>query len=193
MTGCGRGSVDGNRASSGAARKIMRLSSQIADSSHVIGQGSRFVACPDVKCGDELGLLDQADLEGEQAEERVSVGGHGSSSGGHQATGRPAHIGSHLSLNVTGDLISGTRGLVSASAMTAGRRVPCGGCALRRKTQPAPGWSGVGAGALIRPARTARTGRPVLDQEPEVWPVAPGVNPDAAGREALPARSDCRR
>ena len=49
---------------------------QVPQRDQVIGEGSRLVAGPGVERGDELRLLDQAGLQGEQAEEEVAVGGH---------------------------------------------------------------------------------------------------------------------
>ena len=49
---------------------------EVPQRDQVIGEGSRLVAGPDVERGDELRLLDQAGLQGEQAEEEVAVGGH---------------------------------------------------------------------------------------------------------------------
>ena len=42
----------------------------------MVSEGSGFVAGPGVERGDELRLLDQAGLQGKQAEEEVAVGGH---------------------------------------------------------------------------------------------------------------------
>ncbi len=54
---------------------------EVAAGGEVLGQGPGLVASPGLESGDELALVDQADLEGEQAEEQVAVG----SAGGHGA------------------------------------------------------------------------------------------------------------
>ena len=46
---------------------------EVPQGDQVIGQGSRLVARPGVERGDELSLLDQAVLQGQQAEEEVAV------------------------------------------------------------------------------------------------------------------------
>ena len=53
---------------------------EVAAGDEVVGQGPGLVAGPGLEGGDELGLVDQAVLQGEQAEEEVAVGGHGASS-----------------------------------------------------------------------------------------------------------------
>jgi hypothetical protein len=53
---------------------------EVAQRDQVVGQGPRLVAGPGVERGHELRLLDQAGLQGEQAEEEMAVGvraGHG--------------------------------------------------------------------------------------------------------------------
>jgi hypothetical protein len=54
------------------------LGVEMAEGLEVVVQGPGLVAGPGVEGGDELGLVDQADLEGQQAEEEVpvGVGGH---------------------------------------------------------------------------------------------------------------------
>ena len=54
---------------------------EMARRREVVGQGPRLVAGPGVERGDELRLLDQAVLQGEQAEEEMAVGGHGHTPG----------------------------------------------------------------------------------------------------------------
>ena len=59
----------------GPARRI-----EVPERDEVVGQGSGLVARPGVEGGDERALVDQAVLEGQQAEEQVAVGsdwGHG--------------------------------------------------------------------------------------------------------------------
>jgi hypothetical protein len=51
---------------------------QVAQGDEVVGQGSRLVAGPGMKSGHELGRLDQASLQREQAEQEVAFGGDGS-------------------------------------------------------------------------------------------------------------------
>ena len=48
-----------------------------AEGLEVVGQGAGLVAGSVVEGGHELGLVDQPDLEGQQAEEEVAVGGDG--------------------------------------------------------------------------------------------------------------------
>ena len=50
---------------------------EVAAGDQVVGQRPGLVAGPGLEGGDELGLVDQAVLQGEQAEEQVAVGGHG--------------------------------------------------------------------------------------------------------------------
>jgi hypothetical protein len=50
---------------------------QVPQRDQMVSQGSRLVAGPGVERRDKLRLLDQAGLEGEQAEEEMAVGGHG--------------------------------------------------------------------------------------------------------------------
>ena len=50
---------------------------EVAAGDEVVGQGPGLVAGPGLEGGDELGLVDQAVLQGEQAEEQVAVGGDG--------------------------------------------------------------------------------------------------------------------
>ena len=50
---------------------------EVAAGDEVVGQGPGLVAGPGLEGGDELALVDQAVLEGEQAEEEVAVGGGG--------------------------------------------------------------------------------------------------------------------
>ena len=57
----------------------------------VVGQGPRLVAGPGVERGDELRLLDQAGLQGQQAEEEMAVGSHGSTPVGLRAPASPSH------------------------------------------------------------------------------------------------------
>ena len=59
---------------------------EVAAGGEVVGQGPGLVAGPGVEGGDELALVDQAVLEGEQAEEQVAVGGDG----GHGRASREA-------------------------------------------------------------------------------------------------------
>ena len=53
------------------------LGVEVAAGDEVVGQGPGLVAGPGLEGGDELALVDQAVLQGEQAEEQVAVGGHG--------------------------------------------------------------------------------------------------------------------
>jgi hypothetical protein len=48
---------------------------EVAAGGEVLGQGPGLVAGPSLEGGDEVALVDQADLEGDQAEEQVAVGG----------------------------------------------------------------------------------------------------------------------
>ena len=57
---------------------------EVAAGDEVVGQGSRLVAGPGLEGGDELDLVDQAVLQGEQAEEQVAFG-----IGGHVRSSRP--------------------------------------------------------------------------------------------------------
>ena len=50
---------------------------EVATGGEVLGQGPGLVAGPGLEGGDELDLVDQAVLQGEQAEEQVVVGGDG--------------------------------------------------------------------------------------------------------------------
>src|SRR4051812_39985514 len=50
---------------------------KVPQGDQMVGERLRLVAGPGVERGDELRLLDQAGLEGEQAEEEMAVGGHG--------------------------------------------------------------------------------------------------------------------
>ena len=50
---------------------------EVAAGGEVLGQGPGLVAGPGLEGGDELALVDQAVLQGEQAEEQVAVGGDG--------------------------------------------------------------------------------------------------------------------
>jgi hypothetical protein len=49
---------------------------QIPSIDEVISQRSSLVAGPSVERGDELRLLDQAILQGEQAEQKITIGSH---------------------------------------------------------------------------------------------------------------------
>ncbi len=49
---------------------------EVPQRDQMVSQGSRFVARPGMERGDELRLLDQAGLQGEQAEEEMMVGSH---------------------------------------------------------------------------------------------------------------------
>ena len=53
------------------------LGVEVAAGGEVVGQGPGLVAGPGLEGGDELALVDQAVLQGEQAEEQVAVGGDG--------------------------------------------------------------------------------------------------------------------
>ena len=50
---------------------------EVAAGDEVVGQRPGLVAGPGLEGGDELALVDQAVLQGEQAEEEVAVGGDG--------------------------------------------------------------------------------------------------------------------
>jgi hypothetical protein len=54
---------------------------KVAAAGEVVGQRPALVAGPGLEGGDELALVNQAVLEGKQAEEQIVVGGDG----GHQA------------------------------------------------------------------------------------------------------------
>ena len=63
---------------------------EVAAGDEVVGQGPGLVAGPGLEGGDELALVDQAVLQGQQAEEQVAVGGDG----GHgRASGRAGSDG----------------------------------------------------------------------------------------------------
>ena len=61
---------------------------EVAAGDEVVGQGPGLVAGPGLEGGDELGLLDQAVLQGEQPEQEVAVGGHGATSRRGSGTAR---------------------------------------------------------------------------------------------------------
>ena len=71
---------------------------QVAAGDEVVGQGAGLVAGPGLEGGDELGLVDQAVLQREQAEEEVAVGvgGHGEAPG-HGVVPRTTGHGRHRS------------------------------------------------------------------------------------------------
>jgi hypothetical protein len=48
---------------------------EVAATDEVVGQGAGLVAGPGLEGGHELPLVDEADLEGEQSEEEVVLGG----------------------------------------------------------------------------------------------------------------------
>jgi hypothetical protein len=50
---------------------------EVAAGGEVLGQGAGLVAGPGLEGGDELALVDQADLQRQQAEEEVAIGGDG--------------------------------------------------------------------------------------------------------------------
>ena len=64
---------------------------EVPQGDEVVGQGPRLVAGPGVERGDELLLVDQPGLEGQQAEEKVIVGGHGALPWGWVA--EPSRVG----------------------------------------------------------------------------------------------------
>ena len=68
---------------------------EVAAGDEVVGQRPGLVAGPGLEGGDELGLVDQAVLEGEQAEEQVAVGGNGVHKWGSLVVfrDRPARLG----------------------------------------------------------------------------------------------------
>ena len=91
---------------------------QVAQGDEVVGQGSRLVAGPGVEGGDELGRLDQAVLQREQAEQEVAFGGHGASSSGARGQPGDSHRGSRPVVVRSGGLIvmrEGARTPVHAS------------------------------------------------------------------------------
>src|SRR5262249_31490638 len=55
---------------------------EVTAGGEVLGQGAGLIAGPGLEGGDELALVDQAVLEGEQSEEQVAFGG----GGGHGAS-----------------------------------------------------------------------------------------------------------
>jgi hypothetical protein len=59
----------------------------------MVGQRRRLFGGPGMEGGDELGLLDQAGLKGEQSEEEMSVSdsGHGRAPGGGTFPGKSDH------------------------------------------------------------------------------------------------------
>ena len=77
------------------------LGVEVAAGDEVVGQGPGLVAGPGLEGGDELALVDQAVLQGEQAEEQVAVGGEaamGRASGTHSEPGpRCGAVGPALS------------------------------------------------------------------------------------------------
>ena len=60
---------------------------QVAPIDEMVGQGTGLVAGPGLEGGDELDLVDQADLQGEETEEEMSVG-----IGCHERASRPRRI-----------------------------------------------------------------------------------------------------
>ena len=66
---------------------------EVAAADEVVGQGAGLVERPGLEGGDELALVDQAVLQGQQAEEQVAVGGeggHGEAPGREPPPTRPA-------------------------------------------------------------------------------------------------------
>ena len=84
-----RAAGSGGQALRGAAAVLLQMAGdqgldggtvvgvEVAAADQVLGQRPLLVERPGLKGGDELPLVDQAVLEGEQAEEQVAVGGHG--------------------------------------------------------------------------------------------------------------------
>ncbi len=60
-----------------ALDRLAILGIEVASAGELVGEGSHLVAGPGLEGGDELALVDQADLKRQQAEQEVAFGGHG--------------------------------------------------------------------------------------------------------------------